>query len=165
MQFGEQVGCHLVTRLDRYCRIGFDNQFVAKVFDHQQAGLAVGSKDCGCREALPAQRLSHRNERSHRFGQMRNCTVGLAVTHGRSIRAFRRVHQHIGRAVTRQPFVTPRRGIALDAPAFSSTKVGTIKEPPDRDDALSAPCEVAVAGDLDVARIWPQHWFQGQSNL
>jgi hypothetical protein len=35
MKFGEQIGCHLVTRLDRCCRIAFHNQFVAEVLDHQ----------------------------------------------------------------------------------------------------------------------------------
>src|SRR5262249_36610328 len=46
MQFREQVGCHLVTRSDRFGRIVIDDEFIAEILDHQKACLTIASKDC-----------------------------------------------------------------------------------------------------------------------
>ena len=99
MQRRQQIGRHLVARLDRRRRLAVDDQFAAEVFEHQQAGLAVGGENRRRGKAAHAQGLRHGDERRDAFGEMRDRAVGLAVAHRRSVRPLRRIHQDVARAV------------------------------------------------------------------
>ena len=51
VQFGEQVGRHLVARFNWCRRVAIDDEFVAEILYQQQSGFAVSSEDGRCRES------------------------------------------------------------------------------------------------------------------
>ena len=61
--------------------------------EQQQSFVEFGRVDLRCREAVPAQRARHRDERLHVFGEMRDRAVGQAIAHRRAVGPARRVHQ------------------------------------------------------------------------
>ena len=147
MQLGQQFGRHGVARFDRRRRLASHHQFVAEILDHCEACGAVGGKDRRRREAARAQAERHCDKWRHAFGQMRDCAIGLAIAHGRSIRSLRRIHQDISCEVAGEPLVAARRGIALDAAAFGLAESGAVQELADRQDALGARGKAAVTRD------------------
>ena len=122
VHFGEQTDRRFVASYIRCRRVAAHDHLVTKIFDDQQAGIAIGREDRRRRKAAAAQCVRHRDERRHAFRQMCDRAVRLAIAHGRSIGPLWRIHQDIGRAVAGEPLVAARRGVALDAAALSLAK-------------------------------------------
>ena len=105
----------------------------------------------GADEALRAQPLRHRDERHHRFGEMRDLAVGLAVLHRRPVGPLRRVHQDRAPVAEDQAVIAAGRGVAGHALARRLAQAGLGDELAHRRDAVDPRREGAVAGDAGVA--------------
>ena len=82
---------------------------------------------------------------------MRDGAVGLAVAHDGPIGPARRIHQDVGGAFDREPFVGPRRGVALHVLSLGQRETGARQKAADRGDTLGLGGEGAIAGDCRVA--------------
>ncbi len=116
--------------------------------------VEVGVQDGRRREAALAQPVGHRHERRPRLGEMRDRAVGLAVADRRAVGPPRRIHQDGVLVAEREPFVGPRRGIALHARARTRVAVAALgDELAHRRHAVDARRERAVAGHAGVAEL------------
>ena len=85
MQRQEDVNRRFVALPHRRGRVTGHHRLVAEVLDDQQPLVEIGMMDARRREAVFVQTVRHRHIGNDAFSKVRNCAVGLSVTHRRSI--------------------------------------------------------------------------------
>ena len=100
-----------------------------------------------------AQALGHGHERNDAFGQMRDRTVGLAVTYRRAIRAARPIHQDELAVAEHQSLVAAGRGVARHRAPLRLAQAALGQEAAYRRHPLHPGREGAVTGHARVAEL------------
>ena len=112
----------------------------------------------GAERSRSAQSGSDRDVRHDVLGQMGDGAVRLAVTHRRTVRPPRRIHQNRVLLVEREPLVNTRRSVADHAAPSRTAETGILEKAAQ----LRNPCRPcgkrAVAGDAGVARLRTELW-------
>ena len=114
----QKIDGSLIAYADRGRRVADHNRILAKVFHDDETVGEVGVKDGRRREAMVAQPGRNGDIGQDILGKMRDSAVGLPVAHRRTVGPARRVHQDRSLIVEQEPLESPRRGVALHAPAM-----------------------------------------------